>query len=449
MATFALHQRYHLQHSADLTADQITALSQVYLPIIGHDAFVLYMFWQTTPETTGLLNHTQLLNITNLGAKTFEKARRQLEGLGLIQTYEQTLSNDTQWTYVLQSPMTIPQFLSDRLLTSLLTHYVSETVVQQMVATVQKNTAEPAGKNVSQSFFELIGDHTFTPIDKAPMSAPTTEQITKVRPEDKLNIKLISQMLASFSVPMTELIAHESELLIEKNLYGLSDTDLVRLIQQNINLDKTINMSNLRKNLQNNVKQQQKQPLTAANTTNNVSLNNAGSTEKKSSASARTNEMKILDQVRNTSPISFLQALRQHNNGFITDAEVRLLNDIAQLNMLPSEVINVILYELTVTQKKTTINRNYMQAIVNDWTQAKIKSAPQAFAYLKARSSKQREQNQAQAQKPKTYYNQNNNRRHVQEKRPDWEKQTVAKVSAEDKEAAAKLLAEFQRGEKE
>ncbi|AIG65443.1 DnaD domain protein [Weissella tructae] len=434
MVAFALHQRYHLQHSADLTTEQITALTQVYLPIIGHDAFVLYMYWQTSPHSTELRNHTQLMNMTNLGLKTFENSRHQLEGLGLIKTYEQPLSAETQWTYVLQNPMTMTQFLSDRLLTSLLTHYIGEAAVTQLVTTAQMQAVEPAGKNVSRSFFDIIGDNAFTPLSQAPLVHQPTPTLTKVSQSDQLDLKLMAQMLSSFSVSMAELKAKESELLIEKKLYGLTDTDLVRLIQQHVNLDKTIDITNLRKTLQKTVTAQQKKPLqqpSPASTSGSSGIEQAKTTPKTAS------DM-LMQQVRTASPITFLQALRQRNNGFITDAEVKLLNDIAQLNTLPSEVINVLLFELTVTQKKTTINRNYMQAIVNDWAQAQIKDAPAAFEYLKARSSKQREQ----TQKPKTYYNQPN-RRHVQEQRPDWEKQTVAKVSNADKEAAAKLLAEF------
>ncbi|QVK12587.1 DnaD domain protein [Weissella ceti] len=439
MAAFALHQRYHLQHSADLTTEQITALSQVYLPIIGHDAFVLYMYWQTMPKQAGLLNHTQLMNMTNLGLKTFESSRQQLEGLGLLKTYQQDLSNDTQWTYVLQSPMTMPQFLSDRLLTSLLTHYVGETTVQQLVTMVQSQDVVPSGKNVSRSFFDIIGDNAFTPLQQAPMNHQVTPTVTKVSTSNQLDLKLMSQMLASFAVPMTELKAKENELLIEKKLYGLSDTELVRLIQQHLTVDHTIDITALRKTLQKGVTTGQKKPLSSVQlNTPDTEVTTEPSVQPKNAAEA------LMQQVRTASPISFLQALRKHNNGFITDAEVKLLNDIAQLNTLPNEVINVLLYELTVTQKKTTINRNYMQAIVNDWAQAQIKTAPAAFEYLKARSTKQREQ----MQQPKTYYKQPT-RRHVQEKRPDWSKQTVAKVSSADKEAAAKLMAEFQNEKKE
>lgn len=441
MVAFALHQRYHLQHSADLTTEQITALTQVYLPIIGHDAFVLYMYWQTLPKSTELRNHTQLMNMTNLGLKTFEESRHQLEGLGLLKTYEQTLSTETQWTYVLQNPMTITQFLSDRLLTSLLTHYIGEAAVTQLVTMAQMHAVEPSGKNVSRSFFDIIGDNAFTPLNQAPLVHQPAPALTKVNPSDQLDLKLMSQMLASFSVSLAELKANESELLIEKKLYGLTDTDLVRLIQQHVNLDKTINITNLRKSLQKSVTAQQKKPLQQ---TNPVSTSGSSGIANTNASGSKSASDVLMQQVRTSSPITFLQALRQRNNGFITDAEVKLLNDIAQLNTLPSEVINVLLFELTVTQKKTTINRNYMQAIVNDWAQAQIKDAPTAFEYLKARSSKQREQ----AQKPKTYYNQPN-RRHVQEQRPDWEKQTVAKVSNADKEAAAKLLAEFGSEKKE
>lgn len=438
MAAFALHQRYHLQHSADLTSEQITALSQVYLPIIGHDAFVLYMVWQTMPKTNTLLDHTHLMNLTNLGLKTFDASRQQLEGLGLLKTYQQELSNETQWTYVLQSPMTLPQFLADRLLTSLLTHYLGETTVDQLVTSVKTAAIEPAGKNVSLSFFDIIGDNAFQPLQQAPLTKESSQPITRMTATDQLDLQLISQMLGSFAVPLSELKAKESELLIEKKLYGLSDTDLVRLIQQHLNMDKTINITALRKALQKNVTNAQKQPLAKPEV--------AVQTDTTSSQKKPTNAAEaLMQQVRTASPIAFLQALRQHNNGFITDAEVKLLNDIAQLNTLPNEVINVLLYELTVTQKKTTINRNYMQAIVNDWAQAQIKTAPAAFEYLKARSNKQREQ----AQQPKTYYNNQSTRRHVQEKRPDWDKQTVAKVSTADKAAAAKLMAEFGNDTKE
>nr|WP_239517547.1 DnaD domain protein [Weissella uvarum] len=139
----------------------------------------------------------------------------------------------------------------------------------------------------------------------------------------------------------------------------------------------------------------------------------------------------LLQQVQSLSPVQYLQALRQEKGGFVTDNELKSLEDIAQLKRLPNEVINVMLYELTVVEQKTSLNRNLMQTIVNDWSQAGVKTAKDAFSYLQKR---QQQKQQTPATPKRRYQNQ---RPVKNETRPDWEEQRAKAAANSNQQADA------------
>ena len=137
------------------------------------------------------------------------------------------------------------------------------------------------------------------------------------------------------------------------------------------------------------------------------------------------------------SPLQFLKNLRQKDNGFVADNEVKAISDIAKMNIVTSEVLNIVLYELTVIEKKTTLNKTILQTLVNDWSQNHVTDALSALQYLQRRSKKQ--QSRQTKQSPKKWSRQNNASK--QETRPDWENQHGTSISKADAASAREALA--------
>ncbi|KRN33594.1 DnaD domain protein [Weissella halotolerans] len=432
MTEFSLQQKYRIIRDNPLTMTDVQALTKVYLPIIGQTAFTLYLYWMVESpgqKESELLSHTTLLDETGLDHKTFLTARQTLESLGLMKTYRQDLHAGTQWAYELHLPMSMAAFLADKTLTSLLTHFLGEPAVANLVELVRMKRPQINGENVSQSFFDFIGANQFQQIDRAPLSQVEQKRgpVFKLTDDNqRLDMTLISQMLASYQVPLINIKEHEEELVVEKSLYGLSDLDLVRLIQQHLLPNKQLDMKGIRRSLQAGMMKQQRKTKGAISSTDTTSK------EKKVQSKSTPQQSKgqaLVQLMQTLSPVAFLQAIRQATGGFITDAELKVLEDTAQLNRLPVPVINVALYELTVVEKRSTISKALMQTVVNDWAQANIITVKGALAYLKKR--------QQNKQSTGRTYRSRGGRQAIKETRPDWEHQKGATVSAAERQRAA------------
>lgn len=129
--------------------------------------------------------------------------------------------------------------------------------------------------------------------------------------------------------------------------------------------------------------------------------------------------------------------MRQKNNGFVADNEVKAISDIAEMNIVEPEVLNIVLYELTVIENRTTLNKTILQTLVNDWAQSDVTDAVSALQYLQRRSKKQQSRQTSQSSKKWS----RQNKQSKQETRPDWENQHGTPISKADADSAREALA--------
>lgn len=335
--------------------------------------------------------------------------------------------------------MTMKAFLADTMLSSLLAHYLGDELFQQLVDDIKPKDATIPGVNVSTTFFDMMGNVSFEKLPEAPLNNDDTKsdlQKQLHQSAKSVDVSLLTDMLRTFGVSASAVRKHEADLTIVKNLYGLGDVDLVRVIQATITPDNGIDMDAIRTMLKKSYQSDQRHHTELVTSKPDEVTQTTPDTNVKSPAEA------IIQSAKNTAPLVFLKNLREVSGGFVTDAEVKALEDIAQLDKVAPEVLNVMLYELTVVEKKATLNKALLQTIVNDWAQAKVTTAVGALEYLqrraKSRQTKQEKQvasrsNGRQWQRPAQ----------VNETRPDWENQTASTVSEEAAQAAKDQLAQL------
>lgn len=434
MADFSIQQRYRLIYDELIDMTAVRSLTKVYLPIIGRDAYTLYLAWATLGETPEAKNrHVDLLDQLAMNQQAFLTARSKLEGMGLVKSYKQTTNFGSQWTYRIFPPMAVRAFLSDALLSSLLAHYLGDELFDELVKDELPDSKKIAGENVSKTFFDLAGQESFVHRNHAPFSTSDHEQglAQEVRKATKsLNLGLMADMLKSYGIKLRTLQANEADLMIQKTLYGLSDIELVRVIQATTSPNKQIDLPAIKKSLEGNFKKIQVR--TKGNETK-VQTN-----ELKQSSNDESNPaIRLVQTAKSVAPLQFLKNLRQKNNGFVADNEVKAISDIAEMNIVEPEVLNIVLYELTVIENRTTLNKTILQTLVNDWAQSDVTDAVSALQYLQRRSKKR--QSRQTSQPSKKWSRQN--KQSKQETRPDWENQHGTPISKADADSAREALA--------
>ena len=116
MATKAIDAstKFNIYSSFTLSNDDVAVISLLYTPLMGSDALMLYMGFNSQLERNNLkseeLIHQDFLDIYSLSALNFTKARIKLEGIGLLISYE---TSDKNYVYVLCPPLTAKNFIKD------------------------------------------------------------------------------------------------------------------------------------------------------------------------------------------------------------------------------------------------------------------------------------------------------------------------------------------------
>lgn len=112
--TFNADSKFNIVSNFNLATDDLSTLTLLYAPLMGSDAYLLYMSFQALLERNNLksetLTHKEFFKIYSLKTNDFIKARLKLEGIGLLITY---LDENNDYLYIVCPPMTPRNFLKD------------------------------------------------------------------------------------------------------------------------------------------------------------------------------------------------------------------------------------------------------------------------------------------------------------------------------------------------
>jgi len=112
--TFNADSKFNIISNFNLATDDLSTLTLLYAPLMGSDAYLLYMSFQALLERNNLksetLTHKEFFKIYSLKTNDFIKARLKLEGIGLLITY---LDDNNDYVYIICPPMTPRNFLKD------------------------------------------------------------------------------------------------------------------------------------------------------------------------------------------------------------------------------------------------------------------------------------------------------------------------------------------------
>ena len=113
---FEMLDKITIYASTTINSDDVNVITLLYSPLIGADAYKMYMTLHSLLNRTSLTSHTllhkEILDILGLDRKTFAQARLKLEAIGLLSTYE----HENEYIFLLKSPLTAKGFLSDGVL---------------------------------------------------------------------------------------------------------------------------------------------------------------------------------------------------------------------------------------------------------------------------------------------------------------------------------------------
>lgn len=413
-----------------LNDDDRHVLTDLYLPILGTEAFSLYLLlWEKVPNkelVTQRKSHAELLSLLSIDLKRFYEARIKTEALGLIRTFEKKDDLGPYYVYQLFEPLSPDEFFKDDLMSIFLYEQVGESKYHLLADKYAHSEAIlQDSQEITKDFLEVFqlsnSDLINTPTEvKNTQNNFTKKNILKPslneREIPQLDWELISDRIQQlFKINPDNLLENQELLLNLHAFYGLDEITLINLIGKTCDIvNNKIDPDRLKHLVQDrfernaNITVKQQQTTVETEPTTDVNLNRA--------------DQLVLRQAKSMTPADFLAAQKQKSGGFVGAVESRALRDMTMKTYLSAPVLNVMVYY--ILQNSPTLTTPLMETMANDWQQNDIKTPEQALQRINDFQTKPRN--------PRRRYT--NNKTRKVEQATDWSKVKAKEPSSQNQE---------------
>ncbi len=369
MPTLEANTQLRISAHASLSQDHLHALSLLYLPVVGCDAYSLYMALYALTDRSRLKSpsypHAFLFDMLNMPAQSFLKARQTLEASGLLETFQ----GEEEFLMELFLPLSPESFIKDSPFGPYLKHEIGEERFEDLIAHFKiTRTRKKRYEPVSVSFDEVF----------PPMRNPVETKASYVQARSKkTEVKHATDIdLVLEAIPDTLLAAsHRTKRFKEKlremaYVYQLGEEALRDLIRQSLTKDKTIDFTRFRTLAQKEYQHQSPRRI-----------------QKKTDAYS-------LDYFQSVHPKTMLE---ETTGMKVPAADLKVVEKLITESGLPLEVLNVLIaYVLKELDNQFPVY-NYFEKIVAEWKRANVESAADAIAHIEKKIQKRKDRTQ---QKP-------------------------------------------------
>ena len=389
-------------------------LTDLYLPIIGADAVMLYFCLWSSLDNSQIVSkdfsHQKLVSSLRMTINEIYDNRSKLEAIGLIKTLvkEGEVNN---YIYELYSPASATEFLSHPILNIVLYSNVGKREYDNLVKAFKIPRLNTSNyKDITKSFNDVFESTSMTSYD---LSLEDIRKYNKL----KLNINsnfdfnfLISSMPKNldtskmFSKDIKELIINLSF------IYDIDAIKMANIVKVSLNDNGTINRESLRKNSRNfyQFSNGGLLPTIIDNNQPEYLRKPIGDTSRRA---------KMIYTFETISPRELL--INKNNGNEPTRRDLKLIEDLLVDYKLKPGVVNVLLdYAINVNNKKLT--RGFVETIAGEWQRKGIETVEDAMNNCEKVHKKSSKRN----------YKDDN----VNMKTPDWFDKEINKSNVSDGE---------------
>lgn len=420
---------------ADIITDlDFQVLTLLYQPLIGVNATALYksLAMQLPHGVYHGETHTHqhLSLMVGQDIAGLLEARKKLEAIDLLKTYQKKTDQERLFVYELQPPMKPHVFFQDDVLSVFLFNRLGKQgyrVVKDRFLVQRMDYTE--FEELTQSFSDVFTSLTHSEMQPKLMGHGNTvykgtdEYDIVGREKDGLKIEgfdleLMTQSLSSFIVPQ-DLLTESIKELIKKLafVYQIEPLPMANLVER-ATFDHTLSESKLRETVQAWYKLETSTQAPA------LGFQTQPVTDRTIKGEPQTEEERVVAFYEHTSPASLLE-MRQEG-AVVAPADLKIIEELILDYLLNPGVVNVMIDSI-LFRNDMKISRPLMLKIAGHWKRKKIKTVPAAMQLIKEEKQKQVEVKTKQTGKRNTR----------QDKLPKWlvqeqSGQTPAKPKSQD-----------------
>lgn len=368
MATKAIDAstKFNIYSSFTLSNDDVAVISLLYTPLMGSDALMLYMGFNSLLERNNLkseeLIHQDFLDIYSLSALNFTKARIKLEGIGLLISYE---TSDKNYVYVLCPPLTAKNFIKDATLGLYLYSKIRRETFDYLYNHFKIEKLDKSKYvNITKSF-----DEVYTSQITSEITFDKFKYILGKKPNKNIRIK---DYKFDFDIFVKGINQDFLDTGVTKNfkeqvcnlafVYGFDEYEMISLYQDSINKSGVYDYR-LLKTKANNLfiyKRNMKAPKLIEKDENLVSNDDLTSYLEKTSADV------LLDEIVPNYPEKYLQTI----------------NDIYANIELPRGVLNCMIIKVLKEKGGDLPSLNYFRKMSETWIKDNVFTTVDAIKYV-------------------------------------------------------------------
>ncbi|SHN06273.1 replication initiation and membrane attachment family protein [Gracilibacillus kekensis] len=431
---------YRVDTSQELSLFYTNSLTHLYQPLIGIDAMSLYQTLYT--ESTLSMDyqtHHMLMNYIGLPLDRIYRARRKLEAIGLLQTFEEINEEQKVYQYLIHPPQSAQRFFENDFLSHLLYHQLGSDKYKKIKQAFVKQEKNKDAQKETTARFEDV----FQLVDQQPEQnqLQSQEKEWEIPIGEKVDFEWLEQLLKQRMLPIEQILTAPARKLINQMFvaYDLTNQDIEKALLWSINDENqllTTEFKNACMDLVSATKP--KVPLQVTSDKQKVAA-------EKSEPTNKSKADQFIEMLEHISPRQLLQDLSGGNQP--SQHDLKVISEVMTNQGLNPGVMNVLLhYVLLKTDMK--LSKGYLETIASHWARKNVKTVRQAMTLAKSENKKY-QQWTTTSKNNKRYSNKNTKKDIV----PDWyKKQKTTKEnkqpdSTEEKERKAKeadeMLAQY------
>ena len=355
---------------------------ELYQPLIGAISSIVYLTLvkqKRNESDEDIYSLESLLNNMQLPINSFTNARRNLEAVGLLKTYESVNNDIHRYIFELFAPKTPKEFFNDILFKGLLIQYVGEKEALRLANSYEINTNIDKDKfdDISASFVEIFNpDYDHISFTKNVGENLATHNSKKIASD--INIDIVFNLVEENSqIKKESLLEYSNDIKQLATLFNLNEDNIASVIIHSYNetMKPHLNM----KVAFNKAKDKAYYPR--LNNKEETKINYTNS--EINSDTIIANKIKLMEE---TGPAVFLEYLQ--NNTKVAPADLYVINSLINLN-LPNGIINAIV-DYTLTKKNNILDKFFAEKIASGILREGITTTIDAMNYMKSLNKKRK-----------------------------------------------------------
>lgn len=365
---------YEIRVASLITNVDKDSLLDLYQPIIGAQAAILYLTLlkqKRNADGGNIFKIEQLLKSMQMTAGEFHSARKYLEAVGLIRTYESVAEDVRCYIYVIYSPKSPKAFFDDVLFKGLLILSIGEKEAKRLANKYKVNLIIPAEyKEVSASFVDVFN----LDYDDPSFSKDFGSNLIG-RDHGRANLEFnydlfFGYVKENYGIDVSSFKKKDmKEISRISALFGLDEKKMAFIVIDEYITDGPVHLDFEK------IKNRAEQEIRYAQVTGIEKSKVSGDSELAS-------KIRMMEEV---APAKFLQYLQQGTKPARSD--IAIVNSLSKDYGFNSGIINVIV-EYVLYKNNNVLSKNYCEKIASSLAREKVCTTVDAMNYLKKLTTK-------------------------------------------------------------